>query len=251
MVGIHAATACNVSVIGNYRTCVSPGTEVLTWVEAEGARNAERSDLSTMPLGEVCLGTVLDQLQTMFAAQLRQFPCRRGLSVQVDGDDSFGPRSKPPFDLLQVDQIVVIHIHKHRPRPRLADGLGSRYPARCSRDYLITRADSQHAQYDVDGICAVAARYAVLHTIGGGEVSLEVAHELATDECAALDHGPQRAVELVPMGVILCEQVYEWNTHLLFTIFSRDVRGCLHKCPSPAGRVSRRHQPQRRHRRQC
>src|SRR5207244_10854959 len=128
-----------------------------------------------------------------FAAHRRPVRGRRALPVQLDVEVSSCTRSTPPFDLLQFDQIVVIHIHKHGPLPLLADRLGSRYPARCSRDYLITRADSQHAQYDVDGICAVAARYAVLHTIGGGEVSLEVAQELATDECAALDHGPQRA----------------------------------------------------------
>ena len=78
--------------VGDDRTALAAGAQVLAGVEAEAAEIADRADAAALVLGAMRLGRVLDHHQTVGVGEHDQLVHRRRRAVQMDRHDRSGPR---------------------------------------------------------------------------------------------------------------------------------------------------------------
>ena len=80
-------------------------------------------------------------------------------------------------------------------------------------DDLVSGADAQGFEGDIDGVRPVGAADAMLHAVLLGEGLLEALDVLAADEGGLVDDGLDGRVDLGLEGQVLGFEVDEWNVH--------------------------------------
>ena len=192
---------------------VPVGAEVLAGIEAERPGNPECPRLFALDRGEMGLGTVLDEIELVFFAyRLDSLDVRR-LSEDMDGDDGLGLFRDLRLDLGRVDVEVLVDVHENGSGPGLGDRFGGRDPAIGDGDDLVSEADAEGLERDIDGIGPVGATDAMLHAVLLGVDSLEAFDMLPPDKGRLADDGLDGGVDLGLEGVVLAFEVDEGDVH--------------------------------------
>ncbi len=111
------------------------------------------------------------------------------LSVQVHGHDR--PRLGPHvdvFELVDVEQAVVVAVDEHDPGTEAHHGLGGGDERVGGHDHRVTGGDTGSPQRQFHGVGPVGDPDAMPHTTQRGELVLEPGHGFPADE-RAFGHG--------------------------------------------------------------
>ena len=205
-------------VAGDHRAAVAECAEIFAGIKTEAAHVAHRAAQPALVSRAVRLGGVLHNEQLPFLCDLQQRVHVRRMAVKMHRHDGFGARRQGAFHRLHIQGgIVRLAIHQDGARPGLGDGQHTRDEGVGRDNHLITRANAEGEQGEMQRIRAVRHPDAKGNLVERREFLFEFAHVFAEDEIAAARRAQQGGVQLGFEVLILPDQVNELDF------------GCSHK----------------------
>ena len=156
---------------GGDRTGVAVGAEVLARVEA-GRGDVAEAPADPVVRGALGLRGVLDDADAAGQRRRADLVDRGALAVEVDRDHRAGPVGEGLVDGVGVEQVVVVAVDQDQRRPDADDGLGGGDERVGRHHHLVTGADTDAAQRDLERVGPVADADAVVDADGNRRTSL-------------------------------------------------------------------------------
>ena len=137
------------------------------------------------------------------------YGCHVGtLAVQVNRNDRLCPGSDGAFDLLGIDQRVILpHIDDDRPRPGQRNGKGCGGESHGRHDHFVARTDVQRAAGEVKRIRSARNADRVRNAAIFGKLAFEQGYFFTKNKVAPLDNPGDRCFDLRGDRLTLCLQV--------------------------------------------
>ena len=148
-------------VIRHDRAAVTKCPQVFGRIKGKASDIPECSGHLSVPVRSMGLGTVLDQFQFMFFADLLHPAHLCRLSVQMYHHHGFGLFRDRRFDLLRIDHIIFVRFYKHRCAAGHRDAHDTGNKGIGLYDHLITGADPQRPAGQIQRIQTVAETHTV------------------------------------------------------------------------------------------
>ncbi len=204
----------DLGVVGDYRTGLPSGTEILTGIEGETCHVAEAADSPAAQPGAVCLGGVVDHRQVVPVGEILEQIQPGGVAVEIHRQQCPGRGRDHRLRRFRVEVAGSrVDVGEHRPGSAVRDRPGRRYPAQGRRHHLVTFADSRRQQSEVKGRGAGVDTDAMVALRVGGEAPLEILDVLAQDEGSLVDHLGDGSVDVGADGRILRSEIDEGDSH--------------------------------------
>ena len=199
-------------VVRHDRATVAQGGEILRRVEAEAAEPADRARVPAAQLRADGLGAVLDHDHVARLAELDDRIHVGALAVEVDRDHRSRPYAERAAHGVEVHcPRFRLNVAEHRRRTGALDRRHRRHTGVRLSDDLVPRTESERPQRELYRVRSGRDP----HRVGGGERRREFLLEgpslAAEHEPAAVEHAPDRGVELTPQGGDATAQIVEWN----------------------------------------
>ncbi len=166
--------------------------QILAGLKAECAQIADRTDATSLPLGAVRLGGILDEAQTVGLAQFRECIEIRGLSTKMNRDDNTGSFGESRLDGSDINAICIgVNIDEYGNCPDEGDGGSGGDEGVRRDDDLVTQTDTCRFECDLQSGGAAADSAAVAGLVKVGKYALDLGDAIGEEPLAGVQYVEQ------------------------------------------------------------
>ncbi len=129
-------------------------------------------------------------------------------AVEVNRDYRLCPGSDSAFDLLGIDQRVILpHVYDDWPRPGQRHGKSSGCESHRRHDYFVACTDFQRAAGEVKCICSACNPDCGRYTAIFGKLAFEQGYFFTKNKIASFDNPGDRCFDFLGDRLTLCLQI--------------------------------------------
>ena len=217
VVGQAPNTCSQGFVARQHGAAIAQGTEVFAREEARRAHSAEHArramDALTAPFGSETLGVVLHDVQAVYLGPGNQGVHVGALAKQMHHHHRLGVRRARLFRRTGVElEGPRVDVCKHGRGADLGHNFSRGDEGEIGHDDLVTRPQSERAQGEGKGVCAVAAPHDVpFEPKGVVELGLKLGHVFASDERRGGHDFVEGLIQLWPHPCVQPAQIHHVN----------------------------------------
>ena len=205
----HAAPSGQIGIVGQQRSPVSAGAQMLGRIEAETTDIAQGPGALSPIAGSHGLGGVFDDPQLSLPGKGQDGLHIGGMAKEVDRQDGLGPGSDPLPDPAGIQVVGPgIDVRKDGTGSLQHDGLDRGGEGKGSGDDLVARADLQGHQRNPQSVGARGAPHRKAGPQITAQLGLELGHGPAHDEVAIFQNLPHGGLDGLPEAPVLALQIH-------------------------------------------